>query len=90
MQHRVTRPALQIHAWMKRFDLNRSGALEREELFGEDDDDAEPPSLAAMQHEVIGLTATPYLPRAAPSAAAPSAASLNRCAPARRSPPPAR
>ena len=26
-------PAPQIHAWMKRFDLNRSGALEREELF---------------------------------------------------------
>ena len=33
MEHRLTRPALQIHAWMKRFDLNRSGALEREELF---------------------------------------------------------
>ena len=28
-----TPPAPQIHAWMKRFDLNRSGALEREELF---------------------------------------------------------
>lgn len=32
-QQRQKQQQFQIHAWMKRFDLNRSGALEREELF---------------------------------------------------------